>query len=96
MKDNNVAKHAQRSGAGAHKDRKRDSKQVRGGKHNRKVRLTDGPESLCEAELNGVSLGYHDNQQMAERAIQDAIEAIKQASKPEPQRGWQNGRIKAS
>ncbi|MCP4212063.1 MAG: hypothetical protein GY764_11365 [Halieaceae bacterium] len=95
MKDNNVAKHAQRSGAGPHKDRKRDSKRVRGGKHNRKVRLTDGPESLCEAELNGVSLGYHDNQQMAERAIQDAIEAIKQASIPTPQRGRRNGQSHA-
>ena len=91
MKGNNVAKHAQRSGAGAHKDRKRESKRVRGGKHKREVRPTDGPQSLCEARINGVSLGYHDTQEMAERAIQDAIEAIKLASTPKPKRGRQNG-----
>jgi uncharacterized protein YktB (UPF0637 family) len=33
MKDNHVAKHAQRSGAGPHTDRKAKAKRVRGSKH---------------------------------------------------------------
>ena len=33
MRDNHVAKHAQRSGAGPHKDRKRTARAVRGHKH---------------------------------------------------------------
>ena len=36
MKNNNVAKHAQRSGAGPHTDRKRASKTIRGSKHRRR------------------------------------------------------------
>lgn len=33
MKHNPVARHAQRSGAGAHKDKRRVSRSVRGSKH---------------------------------------------------------------
>jgi hypothetical protein len=60
-------------------------------KYNRRVYLTGGPEEPCEAFLNEGSLGHHPNQQMAEKAIQEAIQHDKDSRRPVPTRGRKRG-----